>query len=31
LLEFNLRYDASDLEKKSRPIITDELGIRFQA
>jgi putative isomerase len=31
LLECDLKYDASDLEKKSRPIITDELGIRFQA
>jgi hypothetical protein len=31
LLELHAKYDASDLEKKFRPIVTEELGIEFQA
>jgi neutral trehalase len=31
LLEYHLGYDASSLEKPFKPIITDELGIQFQA
>jgi len=30
LLELHAKYDASDLEKKFRPIVTEELGIQFQ-
>jgi putative isomerase len=31
LLELHSKYDASDLEKKFRPLVTEELGIQFQA
>jgi len=31
LLESEMKYDASDLEKDFKPIVTDELGIKFQA
>jgi hypothetical protein len=31
LLEYHLGYDASDLKKEFKPIVTEELGIQFQA
>jgi len=30
-LEWQLRYDASSLDKKWEPIVTRELGVAFEA